>query len=636
MLKLRLHIILAVIAAVMLAAPFASGKEDPKKKAARVRQLHLDINRAMSVLRRDPERAIVELKGLLRTHPDKERQILEKLGYAFAYAGKVDSALTAYETVVRYEPISLFASRELGRLYINLGDREKAEALFDEVIKRSPSKLQAYRSVAETQTSVGWHDEAMKVYRQGRLELKKPTAFAIQIGDLEKLMGHEEVALEEYVTYALSKGANIMTAKKRVGELFRRPEADRDALFRSLDEQARAREGDLAKRSRVLEIQSSAYLECGLLENALEKALEADRISVSKGTPFYHLLNRIYTDYGKQPPNEKRRYLDLCLRAVDAYLGRHPTATTAPDAYFIRASLLIDLSSGRIPGAPVEERQSALAQALETLDFILKTYPGTPHAERAILGMGDIQFYYLKQPAEALKIYRRGMKRSKEYQLSFAEQIAKVYLVLGEDREAEKYLATLIKSPNRELRETGFYYTGVMLAFTGDYATAKDTLTALAEGDPSSSLANDAIDFAWVLELGLKGDEESLKSYLASIKSDFAGDSTMTIELLEPFMTGSKTALLRSRAIYRLGSLYAGQGLFDAAIANFQALIDDHPEDPLVPDANCRIARVYEYGFGDKERALKMYEHVLMVHPDYMFLDEVRKNVMRLRGEDTL
>jgi len=620
----------------MLVAPFASGKEDPKKRAARVRQLHVDINRAMSVLRRDPERAIVELKGLLRTHPDNKRQILEKLGYAFAYAGKVDSALVAYETVVRYEPISLFASRELGRLYINMDEREKAEALFDEIIKRSPSKLQAYRSVAETQTSVGWHDEAMTVYRQGRLELNRPTAFAIQIGDLEKLMDHEEAALAEYITYALSKGANIMTAKKRVGELFRHPEADRDALFRSLDEQARGQAGDLAKRSRVLEIQSSAYLECGLLENAMEKALEADRISVSKGTPFYHLLKRMYTDYGKQPPDGKRRYLDLCLRAVDAYLGRHHTATTAPDVYFIRASLLIDLSSGRIPGAPVVERQAALTQALEALDIILEKYQGTPHAERAVLSMGDVQFYYLKQPAEALEIYRRGMKRSKEYQSSFAEQIAKVYLVLGENREAGEYCATLMKSPNRELKDTGFYYTGVMLAFTGDYTLAKDTLTAFAEGDPSSTFANDAIDFAWVVELGLKGDEESLKVYLLSIKSDYAGDSTMTIELLEPFMTGPKANLLRSRAIHRLGSLYAGQGRFDEAIANFQALIDDHPDDPLVPDANCRMARVYEYGFGDKERALKMYEHVLMVHPDYMFLDEVRKNVMRLRGGDTL
>jgi TolA-binding protein len=158
----------------------------------------------------------------------------------------------------------------------------------------------------------------------------------------------------------------------------------------------------------------------------------------------------------------------------------------------------------------------------------------------------------------------------------------------------------------------------------------------LAEGDPSSSFANDAIDLAWVLELGLKGNEESLEVYLASIKSQYAGDSTLTIELLEPFLTGPKTNLLRPRAVYRLGSLYAGQGRFDEAIANFQALVDDHPDDPLVADANCRMARVYEYGFGDRERALKMYEHVLMVYPDYMFLDEVRKNVTRLRGEDTL
>ncbi len=40
---------------------------------------------------------------------------------------------------------------------------------------------------------------------------------------------------------------------------------------------------------------------------------------------------------------------------------------------------------------------------------------------------------------------------------------------------------------------------------------------------------------------------------------------------------------------------------------------------------------VYEQGLGDKEQALKRYEHVLMVYPKYVFLDEVRRDIVRLR-----
>jgi hypothetical protein len=40
---------------------------------------------------------------------------------------------------------------------------------------------------------------------------------------------------------------------------------------------------------------------------------------------------------------------------------------------------------------------------------------------------------------------------------------------------------------------------------------------------------------------------------------------------------------------------------------------------------------VYEFGYEDYAKALREYEVVLMLYPDYAFLDEVREDVRRLR-----
>jgi hypothetical protein len=51
-----------------------------------------------------------------------------------------------------------------------------------------------------------------------------------------------------------------------------------------------------------------------------------------------------------------------------------------------------------------------------------------------------------------------------------------------------------------------------------------------------------------------------------------------------------------------------------------------------VPDAHRRIGQVYEYGYRDAKLALEKYESILLSYPYYIFLDEVREDVTRLRN----
>jgi tetratricopeptide (TPR) repeat protein len=213
----------------------------------------------------------------------------------------------------------------------------------------------------------------------------------------------------------------------------------------------------------------------------------------------------------------------------------------------------------------------------------------------------------------------------------FAARIAGVYLGTGEFSDAEHYFTSLEGSGIYTLQQTAWYYTGVLLAFRGEYEAARDTLAALAEGDPSSQYANNAIEAAWVIEEGLQYGPESLAFFMAARQAKMLGDTATVVAQLGAIAAGPRGDTLRPRAMYELGQTLYAAGSMSGALELYSRFLEDYPNSPLRPDVQRSIAGVYEFGYEEYTRALREYEVVLMLYPDYAFLDEVRKDVRRLR-----
>ena len=170
-----------------------------------------------------------------------------------------------------------------------------------------------------------------------------------------------------------------------------------------------------------------------------------------------------------------------------------------------------------------------------------------------------------------------------------------------------------------------------MLVFVRQYESARDTLTSLAKKNPSSKFTNDAIELAWIIEEGLQGDQRVLNSYARALHAELADDTTRVIEELKDITGSVKDTPLRARALIRLGELYEAQARHDEAIKAFETFLSDYPDDGRVADVNRKIGQVYENGYGNMDLALETYEEILLTHPYYIFLDEVREDVTRIR-----
>lgn len=615
----------------------------------RVKDLNATLATASAVMRDDPHAAARILEGLEARYPGNA-QILVLLGDAYSALGDTDSAIAAYERCLAANPADVRAGASLGVLHIRSGDRDRGEVVFRSLIAATGRSMATYRTIGSTLAAAGFHDLALKMYDEGRRDNKAHYILTIDIAQLHRTMGDFEAAIDDYIYLVETYPQQYGLARDRILELFRDPRTEGAAgdslivrLVRAASgepSRAPAQErplqtagGDPSQRRIFVDILSLVYLERGMLENALDTALEAKALGDPDGKVLFHLADRTALECQRQPYANRAKYFDMALRATEAFIDGYPKAPQIPQAKLMLVDLLVGLASGRVEKLPGVDLGTAAAKAIEMLDSMIQSFAGTDHAEAAYLKKGDIVFRVQKKPREAIAVYEEGLSRSRFRTGAFAERLGRLYLVVGEYEKAGAYFTRLVNDREPELHDTGVYYAGLLLGINGNYEAAKDTLTALAQGNPSSRFTNDAIGLAWAIEEGLQGDEKMLARYVEALRYEVAEDTARVVATLGEIVARPVETPLRSRALFDLGGVYLGSGAFDNARDAFEKFVRDYPTDARVPDAWRGIGRVYEYGYADDKRALETYEEILLSYPHYIFLDEVRQDVSRLRGK---
>jgi len=614
-----------MIAAAFLVPPAAAS---PPGKTER--NVSWQATKAMTLLRSDPDSALTLLRRLLVRYPRYRRVVLPRLGDAYAYAGKVDSAIAAYEECLRVAPMDLSAVGSLGRLYIENGRERSADSLFAVAKKRSPARSGLYLTIGETFSSVGRYERALEVYREGREVLGDSAAFALQMGDAYRMEGRPRDALEEYIRYGLSPQVNASVLRERVMSLLGSSDRSNEEVQELLDLLAeRTAQAPLKARLRLGDVLARAYLEAGLVEKALETALAADMASVRGAASVYGLALKLEERYQRATGVQRADLGGVLLRAYEAYLYRHPRDRRAPEVRLRLARLLEDLSRRGLAGK-LGLGPEALRRALEEYDRLMKGYPRTAYAERALVGKMDLLLGPLHDPGGALDLARSALPWASQLRTRIQEGMIRALVAQGRFDEAEKECRRLVDLGG-EGSCLGRYYLGLLLLRAGKADEARDVLTDLAEGEPASDYANDAIELAWAAASGQRGSAQALADYMDYLVAKVSYDTTAALAALEKVASLGPEEPLRPRALVALGEIYAALGRGERARKCFETYRRDYPDDPMLPDVYRKLGYVYEMLEGKKKEALQVYQDILLAYPDYLFLDEVRRDVERLR-----
>lgn len=625
-----------VCTAVILNAPWSPVAVDanaqgvrqpqPRQQQSNRYEITAGVAEAIRYLSTDPEKSLAILRRLDRQFPDNDR-IAYRIGYTFQVIGRADSAAVYYRRSLELNPRSIEAGKALGSLYLSEDRRDDAMIIFDQLLSANQYNVNAYKAVGQSLSELGRYEEALEIYYEGRQRSKRHFVLTLDIADLHRSARQYSEAMSEYLNYADQRHGNYRATRDKIMSMVSSvDEAERIELIETLENRLANNNGS---RYVTLDVLSSTYFEQGLLEQSLDAAIRADGEKESDGTVLLVLADHVISAADARTREQRRRYLDLGVRALDAFANNHPKASNSDRARYMLATIYVQFSAG--DAATPAESRSWIIKAIDEFSQVAKHYPTSEYAELSNLERGDLLLHKLKDRRKALEAYKVGAVNSRRYGDVFAARIAEVYLGAGEYADAQQYFVSCQRSGNYQLIQTGLYYTGLMLAFQGEYEAARDTLTALAEKDPSSPYTNNAIEVAWVIEESLQFGSESLEAFMSSRQSEMIGDTTAMIVKLESIVARPLTDTLRPRALFKLGqTLYESNDL-DGAVYRYSQFLTDYDDNALRPDVQRSLAEVYEFGYENYERALREYEVVLMVYPDYAFLDEVREDVRRLR-----
>jgi tetratricopeptide (TPR) repeat protein len=88
-----------------------------------------------------------------------------------------------------------------------------------------------------------------------------------------------------------------------------------------------------------------------------------------------------------------------------------------------------------------------------------------------------------------------------------------------------------------------------------------------------------------------------------------------------------------SITLYRMAKIYEKLGDFENALAQYQAIIDQHQDGIYIDEALYFSAEIQNKQRSDVDKAKALYEQIIFHHEDSIYFIDARKKYRQLRGD---
>jgi tetratricopeptide (TPR) repeat protein len=286
----------------------------------------------------------------------------------------------------------------------------------------------------------------------------------------------------------------------------------------------------------------------------------------------------------------------------------------------------------------------ATVQRLEKMLLLVKEgHPRSPHLYSAQIRLAHYLRDVLRRPEAAAAQLERLLT---DLDLPL-EGVALARLALGEcylaaaDTARGRVVLTQLgrSSKFREAAGSAHFQLARLDLAEGHWETARDRFASVAMDNPMADYANDALDLGLAIAEELDnptGGPSLLSLYARSAFFEITARPDSQRVTLENFVTFAATQVdmtqpqhLLERAHYELAQLYWRLGNPEAALAQCDRIILDHPDGRYPADALALQGRIMT-AQNDQQRARQAYERLLVQYPDYLFADDVRERLRNL------
>ncbi len=539
------------------------------------------------------------------------------------YAASID--LLGKRILEKPDDISLHGM--LGSTYYIMGNEEKAYEVWDEALMRTPNNPMMYRIIANYAVERRAFEKAIELYERGKEISDDKVLFAYDLAQLYTLTMQFGKAAEEYCTILDKEPMQRQVIEQKILSYSGKPDA-LEATIPVVE--------DWSSRSNL----SLSYLLARLLteakefEEAFEVYRDIDEEQSNLGKDLYNFAELL---------SREKNYL-MAGRVYGEIIDLYPNSPLIPIAKLgyaksIEATLIEDYRESLPLWKPyfhfIKYDSEKIDDVLTAFNEVVEIYANTEAAFEALLRIGLIQFYMQNDPLKAsenFKIVISDGVNSKSAGDAFIE-LGNIALLNGNLDEAELYFSKLIEKThsNNQLHNLAKFKLARVNLFKQNFDEANNQLAAILHNLKDDN-ANDAIELSLVLNTTMNDSSNLVQfaeaEFLTEQKkfSQAANKYSLIYQNPQAFVLHSITKL-------RHAEMMLAEDDFDEAIKLFENIAEEGEKNIYADKALYLLGKTYHLGLGNREKALEVYERLLIEFPNSLYIDEARNEILLIRNK---
>lgn len=294
------------------------------------------------------------------------------------------------------------------------------------------------------------------------------------------------------------------------------------------------------------------------------------------------------------------------------------------------------LMESKIQKAPEKEYPAIKSE----LDVLVKKYGISPYTLSLQILQAHFATFNLKNPEEGKTILKRALELPlNKYQTADVKmELADILLYEEKFNQALIYYSQI----EEDLKNDAVGHEASLKAaktsyFKTDFEWALKQFKELKAAS-TQLIANDALELFLLINDNTVADstQVGLKKFARGDYLLYQNKNKEALEQFQSILKEYKGQEIEDETLLRIGETYEKLGDYNAALAQYQGIIDNHKDGIYIDEALYFSAEIYNKKLKDTDKAKALYEQILFNHEDSIYFVEARKKFRQLRGDTNL
>ena len=509
----------------------------------------------------------------------------------------------------------------LAQFYEDIGDAEKAEKSYKEIIDNLPDNPSQIINIYQTLASKQKFEMAKTVLDKGK-KLLSYYPFNFQYADLYAQMGKKKEMIAEYLDYLEQQPTTIESIEASLAARLDLS-ASENADYMLLKEQLLTKSQKMNASVVFSELLIWMYTQSKNFDGAYTQVVAIDKRFKGDGYRVFELGEICVENKNYQVARKCFNYgISLGENSENYILAYKGLLNT----HFLQITTNRNFSKSEIDSTVI-----TYEQALNKLGKLRLTLP-------VVLEYTTILAFYADQSDKAQEELKSAMNFSGLTDVQKAQikmQLADINVLSGDIWEASiLYMQIDNDFKFESIGQEAKFKNAKVFYYDGEFDYAQAQLNVLKEST-SKLIANDAMQLSVMItdNYGLDSNFQVMSWFsnadllIEQHKYDEAFKLYDSIQINFPYHS------LADEILFKKGKAMEMRGEWQKALDYYEDLLKFHGQDILADDALFRSGDIQENNFSNKEKALEFYRRLAIDYKGSLYSAEARKRIRLLRGD---